>query len=329
MRIFLAGADLGFGNVDIAASKLEQDKAGCLAPPSSSVVTKDMSIDALKGIHNSLLEPNIPLLTDSIKRHPHQFDGSNDEGNKEAAYVEDILKKSGLTEEASQLGEDITELVHNHVFISKEKELQSAELNRIVDRGELDKSEVKRYKESLNRKLIFDSMNEILGRKMSPFLHPQPWGTPVVQEKPCGQQLVEDVLEELQAMHWPATDLYDGISSLLQRDFQRKEFQWLDFGVEIGEVGIQLEGMLFQDMVEETLQDVMAIISARKQSRLPPTPPSPKLPSPSPLPSPSRSLSPSPSPPSAMNDSETRRRELLEKTRRDLFAWHVQYQQLA
>jgi hypothetical protein len=208
-------------------------------------------------------------------------------------------------------------------------------LNRIVDRGELDKSEVKRYKESLDRKLIFDSMNEILGRKMSPFLHPQPWGTPVVQKKPCGQHLVDEVLEELQAMHWPATDLYDGISSLLQRDFQRKEFQWLDFGVEIGEVGIRLEGMLFQDMVEETLQAVMAIISARKQSqqKLLPTPPSPKLPSPSPSPSPSPLPSPlpspSPSPPSAMNDSETRRRELLEKTRRDLFAWHVQYQQLA
>ena len=327
MRIFLAGADLGFGN--IAASKHEEDIADLLAPPSSSVVMKDMSIDPLKGIHNSLLEPDVPFLTNSPNHHPHQFDhGSNDERHKEAAYVEDILRKSGLTEEASQLGEDITELVHNHVFISKEKELQSAELNRIVDRGELDKSEVKRYKESLDRKLIFDSMNEILGRKMCPFLHPQPWGTPVVQKKPCGQHLVDDVLEELQAMHWPATDLYDGISSLLQRDFQRKEFQWLDFGVEIGEVGIQLEGMLFQDMVEETLQDVMAIISARKQSQLLPTPPSPKqLPSPSPSSSPS--LSPLPSPPSAMNDSETRRRELLEKTRRDLFAWHVQYQQLA
>ena len=317
MRIFLAGAGLGFGSIDIAASKHGEDKAEFLAPLCSSIMTKDMSIDPPEGIHNSLLEPNIPFLTDSAKHHPIE------ERNKEAAYVEDILKKSGLTEEASQLGEDITELVHNHVFISKEKELQSAELNRIVDRGELDKSEVKRYKESLDRKLIFDSMNEILGRRMSPFLHPQPWGTPVVQTKPCGQQLVDDVLEELQAMHWPATDLYDGISSLLQRDFQRKEFQWLDFGVEIGEVGVQLEGMLFQDMVEETLQDVMAIISDRKQSRLLPTPPSPKLPS---SPSPS---SPSPSPASTTNDSETRRRELLEKTRRDLFAWHVQYQQLA
>lgn len=310
MRNFLAGADLGFGNNDIAATRHEEDKAKFVAPP-SSVVTEDMPINPVKDIHNSLLEPNIPFLTDSHTHHPHQFDSSNDEGNKEAAYVEDILKKSGLTEETSQLGEDITELVHNHVFISKEKELQSAELNRIVDRGELDKSEVKRYKESLDRKLIFDSMNEILGRKMSPFLHPRPWGSPVVQKKPCGQHLVNDVLEELRAMRWPATDLYDGISSLLQRDFRRKEFQWLDFGVEIVEVGIQLEGMLFQDMVEETLQDVMAIMSARKQSRLPIPPP--KL----------------PSPPPAMDDSETRRRELLEKTRRDLFAWHVQYQQLA
>lgn len=235
---------------------------------------------------------------------------------EERVYVRHILVESGLIDDTTTTTSgDVPEIIHFDVFTRKEEELQLAELDRI-DSGELDKSEEQRYKESLDRRLIFDCMNEILGRKMSPFLNPQPWGTPVMRKKPSGQQLVDDVWDELQDMHWPVTDAYDALYALLQKDFARKEFQWLDFSVEVGDVGCQVELMIFEDLVEEAVKDTMSIQETRKLSPLPsplapPTPPtSPQAPAP------------------RSHDSESRRRELLEKTRRDLLAWQQQYQQM-
>lgn len=222
-------------------------------------------------------------------------------------YVQGILAESGLSDAASILPEDATEVMDFDVFTRKEEELQTAELERI-DRGELEKTEEKRYKESLDRRLIFDCMNEILERSMSPFLNPQPWGAPVVRRKPHGQRLLNEVWDELRDMHWPTSVSDDALYAVLQKDFMRKGFQWLDFSVEVGEVGCELECMILQELVEEIVQEVKNI---EPKSAVEPQP-----------------VSPASSSPRAEDASELRRRELLDKTRRDLLAWHVQYQQL-
>lgn len=260
--------------------------------------------------------------------------------SKGRLYVQGILMESGLTDGASLLAEDATEVMEFDVFTRKEEELQTAELERI-DRGELEKTEEKRYKESLDRRLIFDCMNEILERKMSPFLNPQPWGAPVVRRKPSGQRLVDEVWDELKDMHWPTTVAYDALYAVLQKDFMRKGFQWVDFSVEVGDVGRELEHIILQELVEEAVQNVMNIKSKPAEPQ--------HLTYPSPAPSPCDEASLASPPPSASaqseaqsemshepsevsvvssGDTERRRRELLDKTRRDLLAWHVQYQQM-
>ncbi|KAG0614348.1 hypothetical protein M758_6G170000 [Ceratodon purpureus] len=267
--------------------------------------------------------------------------------SKGRLYVEGILMESGLVHGASPLPEDAAEIMEFDVFTRKEEELQTAELERI-DRGELEKSEEKRYKESLDRRLIFDCMNEILERKMSPFQNPQPWGAPVIRRRPCGQHLVDEVWNELKDMHWPTTVAYDALYAVLQKDFMRKGFQWLDFSVEVGEVGCELEQMILLELVEECVHDVASIKpkpaklqhlinhalspSPCEEASYASAPPSPSAPSeaPSEMSQAPSEMSQAPSEVSAVSsdDSERRRRELLDKTRRDLLAWHVQYQQL-
>lgn len=242
-------------------------------------------------------ELRIPFTTDTTTT------SETGDPSKGKLYVQGVLMESGLTGGASLLAEDAAEIMEFDVFTRKEEELQTAELERI-DRGELEKTEEKRYKESLDRRLIFDCMNEILERKMSPFLNPQPWGAPIVRRRPCGQRLVDEVWDELRDMHWPTSVAYDALYAVLQKDFMRKGFQWLDFSVEVGEVGCELECMILQELVEEVVQDVRNI----KPKAL-------KLQQPC-------------QPSEVLDNSELRRRELLDKTRRDLLAWHVQYQQL-
>lgn len=286
----------------------------------------------------------IPFIVDTHQTHGNVVEVISVEKSKERLYVQSILTESGLTQEDSRLTEDAAEIMQFEVFTRKEEELQTEELERI-DRGELEKTEELRYKESLDRRLIFDCMNEILERKMSPYLNPQPWGTPVVRRMPRGQRLIDEVWDELKDMHWPTSAAYDALYAVLQKDFMRKSFQWLDFSVEVGDVGCELESMLLQELVEELVQDIFSIeLKLVKElcQELPLCPPSPLPVHHSPLhtcsirdspraPSEATSevslASPEMSPVSS-DDSVRRRRELLDKTRRDLLAWHVQYQQL-
>jgi hypothetical protein len=99
-------------------------------------------------------------------------------------------------------------------------------------------------------------VNEILRRRIEPFLSPQPWGKPYLGRKPAGQQLVQEVWNELQDLHCPLVDAYDALYAILQKDYTRKEFQWLDFSVEIGEVGFQLADMILEEIVEASVLDV-------------------------------------------------------------------------
>lgn len=293
--------------------------------------SKDTSSDPLKDIYTKVarsielneskeqlyrsqpspVELRIPFTTTST-------DSAGDH-SKGKLYVQGILTESGLTAAASPLSNDAAEIMEFDVFTRKEEELQTAELERI-DRGELEKTEEMRYKESLDRRLIFDCMNEILERKMSPFMNPQPWGAPVVRKQPWGQRLVDEVWDELKDMHWPTSVAYDALYAVLQKDFMRKGFQWLDFSVEVGEVGCELECLILQELVEEVVLDVRnmkpkSAVNLLKNLELCQQEAASAACSP-------RVISES------SDDSELRRRELLDKTRRDLLAWHVQYQQL-
>jgi hypothetical protein len=220
------------------------------------------------------------------------------------------------------------------------------------------------YKQGVDQHLLFDCVNEILRRRIEPFLSPQPWGKPYLGRKPAGQQLVQEVWDELQDLHCPLVDAYDALYAILQKDYTRKEFQWLDFSVEIGEVGFQLADMILEEIVEAAVQDVTEMCTSLQKQSPPPGENDnaemamctvqkylPLLPRQddtlemamctvkkhSLLPSredentemvmctPQKHL---PLPPREDDNAEKRRKELVEKTKRDLLAWRVQYQEV-
>jgi hypothetical protein len=76
-------------------------------------------------------------------------------------------------------------------------------------------------------------------------------------------------------------------------------------------VGFQLADLVFKETLEAAVQDVTVMCTAQKC--FPPQPP----------------LLPPPPPAEGDDDTaEKRRQDLVEKTRRDLLAWHVQYQRV-
>ncbi|CAK9219370.1 unnamed protein product [Sphagnum troendelagicum] len=125
-------------------------------------------------------------------------------------------------------------------------------------------------RESVDHHLLFDTVNEILVRKCQlESLYSQPWVMTsrifkFIQEKSKGQNLVREVWEELQGT--ACTSLNDGgdnIQSILQKDLGcNNGHEWSDYGLMHGELGLELEQLIFKDLVDETVRELKCCSSS-------------------------------------------------------------------
>ncbi|CAM6044127.1 unnamed protein product [Sphagnum compactum] len=133
-----------------------------------------------------------------------------------------------------------------------------------------------RRRESVDHRLLFDTVNEILVRKCQlESLYTQPWVTPsrifkFIQEKSKGQNLVREVWEELQGTTCtPLNDGGDDIQSILQKDLGcNNGHEWSDYGLMHGELGLELEQLIFKDLVDETACELKKVKGSKTSSKL-------------------------------------------------------------
>lgn len=109
--------------------------------------------------------------------------------------------------------------------------------------------------EKHNRQLMFDTVNEILRKKLYPYLHPQPWirkkdspCTAAAIRRPSGQHLLKLVWEELQSLQASCDS-----NSPSPGDFCDDEERWEEYKTELGGLVLNMERLIFKDLIDETL----------------------------------------------------------------------------
>eukprot|EP00249_Psilotum_nudum_P017099 c26157_g1_i2 orf=210-4232(-) len=131
------------------------------------------------------------------------------------------------------------------------------------DNFELDQGcTQERGAQKLNQKLRFDVVIEILREKMHPFvIQNHPWMTssflPILGRQLRGEQLVKDVWKELgQLQSQPSEDICDSLFSFVESDLIQSAKQWKEHMVEIVEICLTMECLIFKDLVNETIRDL-------------------------------------------------------------------------
>lgn len=165
---------------------------------------------------------------------------------------------SGITEEVSTPIEWPTsgQIIDIDFYDQTEELLELQESARKQNAYLSGEERTEYQREALDRRLLFDSVNNILERKLHPYLKPQPWGSQILRQKPTGLKLVEEVWDELQEIRTRALD-DDSLYTILQKDFAQRSEKWVDFSVEIGEIGIELEEIIFEETMEATVHQLM------------------------------------------------------------------------
>lgn len=180
--------------------------------------------------------------------------------NPDHRYISEILLASGLL-----LRDLSSELlcnspghpINSELFLVLEQTKVSSLLSK--EESILGKAAYKKLNsDKFHRKLIFDTVNEILGAKLGS--SPEPW----LSLKPNGltkkihsaQKLLKELCLEIEKIQpkkpeCSLEDEGDGLKSVLREDVMHRSESWTDFHGEVPGVVLDVERLIFKDLVDE------------------------------------------------------------------------------
>ncbi|XWS76333.1 hypothetical protein CRYUN_Cryun01aG0167000 [Craigia yunnanensis] len=118
----------------------------------------------------------------------------------------------------------------------------------------------------LQRKLIFDTINEILGQKRQL----PPWKLISCTSSGSAQASLQQIWSEFQKIRERdlSDDLFEVICGVLRRDLARDAINgWRDCPIEMSEAVLDIERLIFKDLIVETIRDLAAF--AGKSNKIP------------------------------------------------------------
>ncbi|OIV99970.1 hypothetical protein TanjilG_26308 [Lupinus angustifolius] len=127
--------------------------------------------------------------------------------------------------------------------------------------------------ERFHRRLIFDAVNEILGAKLGSY--PEPWLKPngVTKKNLSAQKLLKELCFEVEKMQAKKSELSiedegeDGLKSLPWEDVMHGSESWTGFYGEIPLVVLDVERLIFKDLVDEVVIGEAASLRIKSSSR--------------------------------------------------------------
>lgn len=144
-------------------------------------------------------------------------------------------------------------------FVLEQTKLSDEFLDGECTNEKMDQSKVR---EKINRKLIFDTVNEILFRKLSSAGYSEPWICPsnLGVKSLTGQKLLKEVCSEVdQLLAKPNLhDADDGSISVLSGDMMFQTPNWEDSHSEIPGMVLDIERMIFKDLISEVVSGRVA-----------------------------------------------------------------------
>ncbi|KAG6390042.1 hypothetical protein SASPL_151520 [Salvia splendens] len=199
----------------------------------------------------------------------------NDE-NPDHRYISEILLASGLL--LRDLGSNLTDFQFHHsgnpinpeLFLVLEQTKASAsskdESFNSTTRSSLETNE------KLRRSLIFDAVNETLARRLAP--ESQPWQGPVKLARRAlnTQNLLKELCREIEELETrsPVCSLGeedDGWKAFFGHDLLLRSDNWMSFDADVSGVVLDIERLVFKDLIDEIVRGEAAGSIAKRGSR--------------------------------------------------------------
>ncbi|KAL2653408.1 hypothetical protein R1flu_021536 [Riccia fluitans] len=180
---------------------------------------------------------------------------------EERSYVRDVLLVSGATmgiKAVNPAGNPIDSTVYD--YLDEKKGIADYGWEKNYD-GPCDsvKREGMKARQAMDRRMLFDTVNDILTTMLVPYVNVKPWMQalvlPPLRKRPTGQRLVQLVWDELQSLppREPCDDICESLYIVLQKDLALPANGWVSFSEEAEEIGLEIERMIFKELVDEVV----------------------------------------------------------------------------
>lgn len=200
--------------------------------------------------------------------------------NPDQRYISEILLASGLL--LRDLGSDLTTFqlhpsghpINPELFFVLEQTKASSLLSK-EDDSPVKVANSKPDLEKFHRKLIFDAVNEILMAKLSLFgMCPEPWLKPysLARKTVSAQKLLKELCNEIEQFQakkllCSLEEEEDDLKSILWEDVMHRSGSWTDFQNEISGMVLDVERLVFKDLVDEIVIGEAASLRAKRGRR--------------------------------------------------------------
>ncbi|KAJ6676858.1 LONGIFOLIA PROTEIN [Salix viminalis] len=182
--------------------------------------------------------------------------------NPDHRYISEILLASGLLLRDLSSGLSTFQLHPSGHPINPELffVLEQTKASNLVSQEECSPGESfhsKTNPEKFHRKLIFDAVNEILVKKLALVgLSPEPWlkSGKLAKKTLSAQKLLKELCSEMEQLLVKKSECSleeDGLKSIFWYDVMRRSESWVDFHSETSGIVLDVERLVFKDLVDE------------------------------------------------------------------------------
>lgn len=190
-------------------------------------------------------------------------------------YISEILLASGLL--LRDLGSGLATFqlhpsghpINPELFFVLEQ-TKTSSLLRKDDCSSLKVTDSKLNQEKSHRKLVFDAVNEILARELSVVAaSPEPWTTSkkLATKTLSAQKLLKELCSEIEQLQTKKPDEDDSLDSILKEDMMQRSESWTEFYGDISNVVLDIERLIFKDLVDEIVYVEAAHLRAKSGKR--------------------------------------------------------------
>lgn len=192
--------------------------------------------------------------------------------NPDHRYITEILLASGLLEDQGFSSSTIQlhpagHFINPNLFHVLEKTRGNTELANDKQNRNIAES---KSNEKTRRKLVFDAVNEILGRKLA-FAVSSLVSKKLERRSLTGEKLLKEFWSEvdnLQSKEDCSVDdeVDDGLTSILIADMMNQSNDWTDYPAEFSGLVLDIERQIFKDLISEVVNGQAADLQHRTGS---------------------------------------------------------------
>ncbi|KAE8652526.1 hypothetical protein Csa_013544 [Cucumis sativus] len=150
------------------------------------------------------------------------------------------------------------------------EQTKTSSLLRKDDCSSLKVTDLKLNQEKSHRKLIFDAVNEILARELSVVAAiPEPWTTSkkLATKTLSAQKLLKELCSEIEQLQTKKPEEDESLDSILKEDMMQRSGSWTDFYGDVSNVVLDIERLVFKDLVDEIVYVEAAHLRAKSGRR--------------------------------------------------------------